>query len=85
MSILLTDARRVDLDHAWVEGDSVVGFSKTTRVRDAYAVSDVRNVESRVYSRGRTTALLAVPAAVVIVASVSLVLGFLTFFGVVPP
>ncbi len=85
VSILLTDARRVDLDHAWVEGDSVVGFSKTTRVRDAYAVSDVRNVESRVYSRGRTTALLAVPAAVVIVASVSLVLGFLTFFGVVPP
>ena len=85
VSILLADTRRVDLVYAWVEDDSVVGFSKTTRVRDAHAVSDVRSVESRVYSSGRTTAVLAVPAAAIFVVSVSLVLGFLGFFGLVPP
>lgn len=64
--IALTNGTSVDAKDVRIRGDSVVGTISGSRVRAAFAVSEITGIESEEYSRTRTLFLLSAFAGTVL-------------------
>ncbi len=83
--ITLRDGRVHTMVRGAISGDSVIGNADGTNARLALAVSDVKSIDTWTYNRGRTTRLLAVPAALAVAAYVAILVEFVYAFTHLPP